>query len=157
MKIIIPIEVDIEEDKDTFGKKKYMSKCPTLNIGNNINGWEMSSWRKESLEESIISISNQIKNKITSEWLAMKIYHEINNPLSDFTQATKDIQDNKVNNEILIKNYSTIRSILDESSKLILNDSDYYELIEEIKKLDTRIFCLSEDIKILNNIFSILN
>ena len=58
---------------------------------------------------------------------------------------------------ILIKNYSTIRSILDESSKLILNDSDYYELIEEIKKLDTRIFCLSEDIKILNNIFSILN
>lgn len=73
MKIIIPIEVDISKHDYT---KKWTRKCPTLNLGVGISGWEMSSWRDDTLEESIIAISNQIKNKLTSEWLAMKIYNE---------------------------------------------------------------------------------
>lgn len=45
-------------------------------FGDNIDGWEMTSWRKETSIDSIIAISNQIKNKVTSEWFAMKIYNE---------------------------------------------------------------------------------
>jgi len=81
MKIIIPIEVEI--DHPHHSSDKWMGKCPTLNIGIDIEPWQRSSWYLDNPTEAIIALSNQIKNKITSEYLAIKIWEQFVKGSSD--------------------------------------------------------------------------
>jgi hypothetical protein len=71
MKIIIPIEVEIDHPYES--SKKWLGTCKILNI---VHNWNSSFVYKDTPEQAIIGISNAIKNTITSEWLAMKIWEQ---------------------------------------------------------------------------------
>jgi len=74
MKIIIPIEVEIEHPHHS--SDKWVGDCKTLNTNKDIPTWNASDFYRDTPEQAIIGIANAIKNAITSEWLAMKIWEQ---------------------------------------------------------------------------------
>jgi NADPH-dependent 7-cyano-7-deazaguanine reductase QueF len=74
MKITIPIEVEI--DHPHYLSKQWVCKCKTLGTDDDGPTWDAYRYYKETPEQAIVGIANTIKDKLTSEWLAMKIWEK---------------------------------------------------------------------------------
>jgi hypothetical protein len=74
MKIIIPIEIEIGTRHDY--STQWEGKCTNLNISTIRKDIAGDVFYKDTPEEAIIALANCIKNTLTSEWFAMKIYKE---------------------------------------------------------------------------------
>ena len=72
MKIIIPIEVEIDHPYQS--SDKWIGECEVFDTVTHT--WNSSDRYRDTPEQAIIAVANTIKNKITSEWLAMKIWEQ---------------------------------------------------------------------------------